>query len=209
MKLYYWPGTCSISIHVLLEEAARCHDIVYGRQKVDLSQKQQYAPEYLAINPKGKVPALVRDDGSLLTEVPAIAMWIAERYPRARLLPNDLERRVRAYEIASYIAATVHMQGAARAWRPLLFSSHPGEQDAVVARGRIIVEHGMELMSQYLGDKPWLLGDYSIADASLFFIEYWAIEKIGYALPGNIEQHYRRMRVRPAVQQALAAEELA
>jgi len=204
-KLYYWPGTCGITIHILLEETG----IAYEREQIDLSIKQQYSREYLAINPKGKVPAFIRDDGALLTEVPAIAWWLAMTFPHAKLLPADVDRQTRILEAVSYIAATIHMQGAARAWRPLLFSSHAGEQDSVIARGREIVLQGMDIMSTMLADKNWLAGDYSIADASLFFIEYWAIEKVGYALPVNIEAHYRRMRARPAVQRALAAEGLA
>ncbi|MGE3247671.1 MAG: glutathione S-transferase family protein [Beijerinckiaceae bacterium] len=204
MKLYYWPGTCGITIHILLEELG----LRYDRETVDLSAKHQYSRAYLAINPKGKVPALVRDDGSVLTEVPAIAMWLASVWPAGRLLPDDVEGRTRAFELLSYIAATTHMQGAARAWRPLLFSASPDEQEAVVARGREIVMQGMDIFSQTLGRSDWLLGDYSAADASLFFIEYWAVEKVHYTLPPNIDAHYRRMRARPAVQRALAAEGL-
>ncbi len=205
LKLYYWPGTCSIAIHILLEEIG----VAYERQTVDLGQKQQYSAEFLAINPKGKVPALVRGDGSLLTEVPAIAMWLAATAPSFHLVPDDIEGRTRVMEIMSYIAGTVHIQGAARAWRPALFSTHREEQEAVVARGREIVLQGLDILSDALDGKEYLAGEYSIADPFLFFIEYWAAEKVGYPLPANIDAHYNGMRKRPAVRRALAAEGLA
>ena len=204
MKLYYWPGTCSITIHILLEETGAA----YQHERIDLSQKQQYSPDYLAINPKGKVPALIRDDGSLLTEVPAIAHWLAITNPSYKLLPADIETQTRALEFTSYIAGTVHMQGAARAWRPLLFGTHPDEQSTIVARGKEIVMAGLELADAMLRGRDYVLGEYSIADASLFFIEYWAAEKVHYPLPGHVADHYQRMRERPAVQRALAAEGL-
>ena len=203
-KLYYWPGTCAITIHVILEEIG----LPYADEPVDLSVKQQYSPEFLKVNPKGKVPALVREDGSLLTEVPAIAFWLALTHPQTRLVAGGVEARIRTLEAMDYIAATIHMQGAARAWRPALFAADESLHDAVKARGKEIVMKGLDLLAETLGEKDWLIGDYSIADASLFFIEYWAKEKVFWQLPENIERHYRRMRARPAVERALKREGL-
>jgi glutathione S-transferase len=204
-KLYYWPGTCAITIHVILEEIGA----PYADEPVDLGVKQQYSPEFLKVNPKGKVPAFVRDDGSLLTEVPAIGFWLALTNPQAKLIADDIEARVRTLEAMDYIAATIHMQGAARAWRPALFVADAAFHDAVKARGKDIVMQGLDILARTLGKKDWLIGDYSIADASLFFIEYWAKEKVSWPMPPAIESHYRRMRARPAVQRALGREGLA
>jgi len=203
-KLYYWPGTCAITIHVLLEESGK----PYTDEAVDLGAKQQLTPEFRAINPKGKVPAFVRDDGSVLTEVPAIAWWLAKTNPQANLLSEDIETQVRTLEVLDHIAATIHMQGAARFWRPGSFISDERLHEEVKAKGRDIVLHGLHILSQTLGAKTWLMGDYSVADASLFFIEYWAKEKVFWQMPDNIEAHYRRMRARPAVECALKREGL-
>lgn len=203
-KLYYWPGTCAITIHVLLEDIGK----PYANEPVDLGARQQFTPEFRAVNPKGKVPAFLRDDGSLLTEVPAIAWWLAKTNPQAKLLSEDIETQVRTLEAMDYIAATIHMQGAARAWRPGSFISDESLHGEVQAKGRDIVLRGLDILSQTLGSKDWLMGDYSIADASLFFIEYWVKEKVFWAMPDNIEAHYRRLRARPAVERALAREGL-
>ena len=203
-KLFYWPATCSITIRVILEETG----LPYEDEPVDLGARQQHSPEFLRVNPKGKAPVYLRDDGTLLTEVPAIALWLALTNPDAHLLATDFETRVRTLEILEFIAGTIHMQGAARAWRPGSFSENEAAHDAIRARGKEIVMRGLDVLSKTLGDKDWLAGDYSIADASLFFIEYWAKEKVGYAMPANIEAHYKRMLARPAVQRALQREGL-
>ena len=77
MKLYYMPGACSIGIHVLLEEIGKPYDL----QKIDGAKQEQYGPDFVKLNPKSKVPTLQRDDGSVLTEFPAIAMWLARKHP--------------------------------------------------------------------------------------------------------------------------------
>ena len=76
MKLYYMPGACSIGIHVLLEEICKPYDL----QKIDGAKQEQYGPEFVKLNPKSKVPTLQRDDGSVLTEFPAIATWLARSF---------------------------------------------------------------------------------------------------------------------------------
>ena len=154
------------------------------------------------------MPALVRDDGSVLTEVPAIASWIAMTYPAAQLLAQDIDSRVRTFEAMEYIAGTIHMNGAARAWRPGSFSDNEASHDAIRARGKAMVMRGLDVMAQTLAGKDWLTGAYSIADPFLFFIEYWAKEKVGYVMPSAVEAHYLRMLERPAVQRALLREGL-
>src|SRR5271167_2901410 len=107
MKLYYAPGACSLGIHVLLEEIGKPYDGVV----VSLRQGEQFQPAFTAVNPKSKVPTLERDDGSVLTEFPAIAYWLARTNPGAHLLPEDVESQARALEALDYVVATVHMQG--------------------------------------------------------------------------------------------------
>ena len=94
MKLMYSPGACSIGIHVLLEEIGK----PYETQLVNLREGGQFKPEFTSVNPKSKVPTLVRDDGSVLTEYPAIAYWLARTNPDKKLLPDDVDGQARALE---------------------------------------------------------------------------------------------------------------
>src|SRR3954469_13796286 len=98
MKLYYAPGACPIGIHVLLEEIGKPYEAV----ALNFRDAEQYKPEFTAINPKSKVPTLVRDDGSLLTEYPAIAYWLARTNPAAGLLPEDVDQQARVLELTDY-----------------------------------------------------------------------------------------------------------
>ena len=92
MKLYYAPGVCSIGIHVLLEEIGKPYDL----ELVNLREGAQYQPQFTGVNPKSKVPTLQRDDGSILTEFPVIARWLARQNPQANLIPKDEEADTRA-----------------------------------------------------------------------------------------------------------------
>jgi glutathione S-transferase len=204
MKLFYAPGACSLGIHILLEEIGKPFELV----RLDLASGAQYKHDYTAINPKSKVPALVRDDGSLLTEWPAIAWYLAKTHPELGLLPEDLEGEVRALELLDYMVATVHMRGFTRIFRPANFTPTNADEPAVAQTGRDIAATGFSLLSHGLGAKAYLLGDYSIADAMLFCLEFWAVGRANISLPANLAAHLERMRARPAVQRALAAEGL-
>ena len=205
MKLHYSPGACSVGIHVLLEEIGKPYEAVLTSTR----EGAQFRPEFTAINPKSKVPVLVRDDGTPLTEYPAIAFWLARTNPEAKLLPDDPEGQARALEFIDYCVATMHMQGFTRIFRPENFA--PGEADhaAVKARGEEIFAKGLGLMDKALAGKEYLLGRFSIADTALFYCCYWWAERLKKELPPNVAAHYARMRARPAVQRTLAAEGLA
>jgi glutathione S-transferase len=205
MKLYYSPGACSLGTHVLLEEIGK----PYETHAIKFSEREQYQPAFTALNPKSKVPTLVRDDGSVLTEFPAIAYWLARTSPDAKLLPDDVEEQARAVEAMDYVVATVHMQGFARIFRSENFSLNPAEHDQVKARGREIIEKGLALIGKELAGKDYVAGRFSIADAALFYVEFWGAARLKMKLPPNVEAHYQRMRARPSVQRALQAEGLA
>jgi glutathione S-transferase len=207
MKLYYAPGACSLGIHVLLEEIGKPYDGVV----VSLRQGEQFQPAFTAVNPKSKVPTLERDDGSVLTEFPAIAYWLARTNPGAKLLPEEVESQVRALEALDYVVATVHMQGASRLFRASNFTPNAGDEEAVKTRGKEIFEKGLALMDKALAGKDYVAGAFSIADAALFYVEYWAANplKATLPLPPNCAAHYQRMLARPAVQRTLKAEGLA
>jgi glutathione S-transferase len=205
MKFYYAPGACSLGIHVLLEEIGK----PYEAQALNFGQGEQYKPEFTSINPKSKVPTVVRDDGSVLTEFPAIAFWLARSNPDKKLLPQDAEGETRVLEALDYIVATVHMQGFSRIFRPGNFSPNASEEEKVKARGKEIFEKGLALMDKALEGKEYLAGAFSVADAALFYVEYWAKARTEIPLGSNCAAHYERMRARPAVQRVMQQEGLA
>ena len=205
MKLYYSPGSCALGIHVLLEEIGK----PYQLQKIDLQKQEQYAPDFIKINPKSKVPTLERDDGSVLTEFPAIATWLARNNPDKALLPSESEAEVRAFEAMDYVVATMHMQGFSRMFRPVNFAPSESDHDKVKARGREIFDKGLTLMNKALEGKDYVAGKFSVADAALFYVEFWAAGRMKMELPKNCAAHYERMKSRPAVKRALEQEGLA
>ncbi len=204
MKLYYAPGVCSIGIHVLLEEIGKPYEGI----SVNLREGAQYKPEYTAVNPKSKVPALIDDSGTLRTEYPAIAYWLARTNPFANLLPDDIDLQARALELMDYCVATMHMQGFTRMFRPGNFAPNATDEAAVKARGMEIAEKGFATLNEALEGKEYAVGKFSIADSALFYVEFWA-GRVGIKLPPNCAAHYERMLARPAVQRTMKAEGLA
>lgn len=204
MKLIYGPGTCALGIHVLLEEIGK----PYEAQAVNLREGDQFKSEFTAANPKSKVPTLVRDDGSVLTEYPAIAYWLARTNPGQKLLPDGFDDQARVMEAMDYVVATVHMQGFSRIFRASNYTPNAADEDAVKARGKEIVEKAFALLDKQLAGKQFVSGTFSVADSALFYVEFWA-GRVGIALPSNLAAHFERMKERPAVQAALKAEGLA
>ena len=204
MKLYFSPGACSIGIHILLEDIGKPYEV----ERVNLAEGQQYGPDYKAVSPKSKIPALSRDDGSVLTEYGAIATWLARTNPSAGLIPHDPDAEARALEAMDYAVGTIHMQGFARIARPGNFSPDEAQKEAVQARGREIFSNGLRILAEKLGDKTWVAGDYSIGDSAVFYVCNWA-PRAGTELPAPLAGHFARMKERPAVQRVFSAEGLA
>src|SRR6266480_562 len=172
MKLYYAPGVCSIGIHVLLEEIGK----PYQLELVNLREGAQFKPPFTGVSPKGKVPALERDDGSVLTEFPVIARWLGRR---ENLLPKDDEADTRAMEAMEYAVCTMHGQGFARIFRTERFAPSPSDQDAVKAAGREIVEKGFAVIDETLKGKDYIAGrEFTLADTALFYVEFWAAKRL-------------------------------
>ncbi|MBN8899657.1 MAG: glutathione S-transferase N-terminal domain-containing protein, partial [Rhodospirillales bacterium] len=201
MKLYYAPGACSIGIHVLLEEIGK----PYESEGVNLREGAQYKPDFTAVNPKSKVPTLVRDDGAVLTEYPAIAFWLARTNPFANLLPDDIDRQAEVLSLIDYAVATIHMQGFGRLFRPSNFSPNAADEDAVKARGKELVEKGFATLDKALAGKDYAIGPFSIADSAIFYVEFWA-KRVDVTLPPNCAAHLERMLARPGVQRVLQQE---
>lgn len=196
MKLYYFPGACSQAPHIILLETGLPFEAV----KVDLRTKRlETGEDYFAINPKGAVPALELDDGSILTENAVVLQYIADLAPDARLiLPYGTLARYRVLEWLNYIATELH-----KGFAPLF---HPaGEPRAHVIEQ---LSAKFDYVAQRLGAGPWLGGDaFAVADAYLFVILGWArVFHIDLARWPALADFRARMAERPAVRAALHAE---
>jgi glutathione S-transferase len=201
MKFYMTPGSCSTGIHILLEEIATVFEVYI----VNLPAGDHLKADYQAINPKSTIPTLVREDGTAITEFQAIAWWLARQYPMRKLLPEDADGEVRVLETLDYVVGTIHGQGFTRIFTTPNFTPNPADHDVVQARGREIVERGFAVMDGVLAGKDYVAGSFSIADAALFYTEFWA-DRLKMTLPPNCRAHYLRMLERPAVRQVLREE---
>jgi len=183
LKLYLSPGSSSMVTHIALHEFG----VDFERRWVSFAKREQFAPEYLALNPEGKVPTLLVDSRPI-TEVAATLYYLARRFPAAGLWPESgLEAEAQAISWMSFIASTVHP-----------------------AR-RIGVERWREVFGiaeRRLGDREWAVGRYSIADIHLFRL-YWrfvdSLKPPPEEFPG-LSAHYDRMMARPAVRRTLEIE---
>jgi glutathione S-transferase len=202
MKLYYSPGACSLGIHVLLEEIGK----PYETEQVDLRTPRDERP-LVKVNPKGRVPTLLRDDGSVLTEYPAIAYFLARTNPEKRLFPDDVDGQARVLEATDFCVATIHMQGFSRMFAARRAAT-PAEQESMAAMGRDIVTRGFARLDTALDGREWLAGAYSFADSALFYCSLWA-GNFKLELPPKVAAHFDRMKARPAVQAVLRQENLA
>jgi len=203
MKFYYAANSCAIGVHVVLEELG----INYEAVGINLAEKQQLLPEYRAVNPKTKVPALVRDDGSLLTEFQAIVIWLARAYPEKSLWPQSLEEQTRTMELLDFIVASLHMRAFTFISVAAKFSPSPEAQADLKAHGLAQAEIGFEYLSSVLGDKEYFMGTFGLVDAAMFYITHWAI-RAGVQMPENLASHHNRMSERASVQRALKGENM-
>lgn len=201
MKLFYSPGACSLGVHVALEEIGA----PFTTQRISTRDGSNLKPEYLAVNPKGKVPALALDDGTVITEYPAIAMYLARANPGAALLPEGLRGEIDCLSVLDYIAGTVHPMGFTRQFRAARFASDAADEPRVIADGKAAAESHLDVLAASLRG-PWYFGaQYTLADSALFFIEQWC-GRAQITPPPAISDHHQRMLARPAVQRALATE---
>lgn len=200
LTLYLTPGTCAMAVRIALVEAGAPHQI----RRVDFASGEQRSPAYLAINPKGRVPALVTERG-VLTETPALLLYVAQRFPDAKLAPlNDPFLLARMQEVNSFLASTVHVAHAhsrrAARW---------ADDEQAIAAMQAKVPHNMregfaEIERHYLAG-PWVLGEqFSLADIYLFVVASW-LKSDGIAIDEfpRVAAHTARVIARPAVQQAL------
>lgn len=203
MKLHYARGTCALASHIALEESGTDYELL----KVDFSQHEQTSAAYLTINPKGRVPALVTERG-VLTETPAILLFIAQSYPQARLAPLDDPWRLGQLQaFNAYLCSTVHVAHAHRV-RGYRWADEPSAIEAMVRKAPEVVFACFELIERAMFEGPWVFGDeYTIADAYLFTLsQWWEGDRVDARRLPRLAAHRLRVSERPAVQRALAAE---
>jgi len=197
--LYTASGSCALASHIALREAGADFELV----RLNFSTGQQQSGEYLAINPKGRVPALVTDEG-VLTETPAVLAFIAQRHPHARLTPAcDDFAYARMQEFNSFLASTVHVAHAHKR-RGARWADDPVAIEAMRAKVPQTMSACAELIEARL-TAPWVLGErYSVADGYLYTISGWfAGDGVNLARFPHIADHHRRVGERPAVRRAV------
>ena len=200
MKLYYSPGACSLASHIALQETGLAYEI----EKVDFATKRTATGEdFNQINPKSYVPTIKLDDGSILTEGPAILQYIADQRPEAKLAPRaGTMERYRLQEWLTFIGTEIH-----KAFSPL-FNKAASDEVKTNSHDRIAKRLGY--VETQLQDKPYLLGDnFSVADAYLFTVARWsAFTGIDLTPFPKLRDYLTRVGARPAVQAAMQAEGL-
>jgi glutathione S-transferase len=200
MKLYYTPGACSLAAHIVAREA----NLPITLEKVDLStHTTETGARFKDINPKGYVPAVTMEDGSILTEAGAIIQYLADRNAGAALMPAPgSAERYRLLEWITFISTEIH-KGFGPLWNPTT-------PDAVKAATKERLATRFALLDNVLAGKPYLLGEaFTIADAYLFTTVNWTnFHNVDLSPFPNLQAFMARVAARPKVQEALAAEGL-
>jgi glutathione S-transferase len=204
--LYYAPNTCALATHMALEEAGAEFEL----RRIDFSRTEQQSEQFLKINPKARVPALVTSRG-VLTETPAMLAFVAQSFPGSGLAPmGDPFAFAELQAFNSYLCSTVHVAHAHR-MRGYRWASHP---DSFLDMQRKVPESVgacFRLIEQTMLKGPWVMGDvYTIADAYLFTLAQW-LEADGVDLLSipRVADHRRRVADRVATQRAIEAEQAA
>ena len=201
LTLTYAPVACSLVPYILLTEAGATFDL----QPVNLGENEQHGAEYLRLNPKGKVPALIID-GAVLTENVAIQIWITRQFPQAQLLPSDPMDYVRAISVMAWCAAGIHPK-LTQQQRPERYCTLPGAADEVRALGSHSLFELYDMAEDMLAGREWFFDRFSCADA--YF--YWCFRRGSLFAPDvsgfkNCIAHMERIEQRPSVQKLLAYE---
>ena len=203
LTLYYAPNTCALASHIALEQAGAEYETV----RVDFAKKAQRSPDYLRVNPKGRVPALATDRG-VLTETPAILMYICQAYPQADLAPlGDAFALAEVNAFNSYLCATLHVAHAHR-MRGYRWADEPQAIAAMQKKAPQSVGECWELVERELFRGPWAMGErYTICDPYLFTLAQWMeADSVDPARFPKVAEHRQRMAAHPVVSRIVAAE---
>lgn len=199
-KLYYSPGSCALASHIALEEAGGDYEAI----RINFGEEEQKKPEYLAINPKGRVPALVTEKG-ILTETPAILLFIAQSHPQAGLAPLDnIFDLARLQAFNSYLCSTVHVAHA-HGGRGHRWADDPAAIAEMKRKVPESVGACFQLIESEMFEGPWVMGDtYTLCDPYLYTVSRWLEgDKADTTKLPKTMAHMKRMEDRPAVKTVL------
>ncbi len=199
LTLYYAPNTCALASHIALEDAGA----EYETKRISFQSGDQRSPGYLKINPKGRVPALVTDQG-ILTETPAILAFVAQTHPQAKLAPQDAYGFAQIQAFNSYLCSTVHVAHAHRP-RGSRWADDPAAIEAMKAKVPQTMSECFALIEGEMFKGPWVMGEsYTICDPYLYTITRWLPgDGVDIAKFPRIQEHFRRMSERPSVKVAV------
>ncbi len=199
MKLFYSPGACSLAVRIVAAEAG----IPLETESVNLADKRTASGEdYRKINPKGQVPALILDDGAVLTEGPVIMQFLADQKPEANLAPAfGTMERYRLLEVLGFLNAEIH-----KGYSPMFHEM----TDKARAERKELVRSKYPVLDALLEGRKWLVGDhFTVADAYMFTLTNWApVLGVDLSKFENVQAFQRRVAERPETQAALKAEGL-
>jgi glutathione S-transferase len=203
VKFYFAPHTCALASHIVLEQAGAEYELI----RIDFKTNQQRSPDYVKVNPKARVPALVTDRG-VLTETPAILAFVAQQYPKARLAPlDDSFAFAQVQSFNSYLCSTVHIAHAHR-MRGYRWADDPAALEAMKKRVPQSVGECFDLIERELFVGPWVMGDdYTICDPYLFTLAQWLeADGVDPARFPKVAEHRARMAKHPVVKGVIDAE---
>ena len=202
LRLYFAPNSMALAPHIVLEETGAAYEL----EKVDFTANAQRSPEYLAVNPKGRVPALATERG-ILTENVAILLYLAQTYPNCHLAPTEPFELARLQAFNSYIASTVHVAHAHR-MRGTRWADDPAAIAEMKRKVPESVGAAFALIESEFLDGPWVMGEpYTIADPYLFTISNWLeIDGVDLTKLPRVLDHRARVGERPATKAAMAQE---
>ncbi|MFD2251679.1 glutathione S-transferase [Pseudochelatococcus lubricantis] len=211
-RFYHSPGACSLAVHIVLEETGAPYEAEVRSAR---NGEGTSTPDYLALNPKGRVPALagVGDESGLLTEAVAILLYLARSHPGAGLLPADPAGEARCLEWLSWLSVDLHGIGYGQLWRPHRFVGDPALHAAVVERGRDNIRRVYDHIESILGDgRDWAVpGGYTVVDPYLLVFWLWG-RHAGFDMEAEWPLWaglMDKVLTRPAVRRALTQEGLA
>lgn len=200
MKLYYSPGACSLSPHIVLNEAGFNYEV----ERVDLaSKKTEKGADFFAINPKGYVPVLALDDGQIITEGPAIVQYLGDQKPASGIVPKaGTMERVREQEWLNFVTSELH-----KSYSPLFRPTTPDEYKKLA---REYLAKRLAILDKHLAGKQYILGDkFSAVDAYAFTVLRWSqYTNVDLSPFPNIKAFMERVAARPKVQETLKQEGL-
>ncbi len=202
IKLYYAPGACSFASHIALEEAG----LPYETVRLDLAAGDQRKPEYLKLNPRGRVPTLIVD-GHTLTENVGIMTYLAGGYPKAKLWPGDTWHQAQAVSTMAWLSNTVHTTYG-HLLRAARYSDDAAAQETIKTKARAMYEEQLREIDRLLAQRKWAIGDhYTVVDGYLLVFYRWGNrQKMPVRSLANYSAVMDRVLARPAVKKVMADE---